>query len=423
MEGYLLKSVTIVDPSGPNDGRTTDVCIRGGRIEDIGDISSKEGAKTIDAQGTYLSPGWMDMEVHLSDPGFEYKERLDDLAKAAQLGGFTRILCYPNTLPVVDNGAMIQALTQRSEHFVTKIHFAGALSEAAHGKDLAEVFDMHQAGALAFTDGTHPIDDAGLLLRALQYFKSFDGLIINQPLSPKIAGEGQMNEGHMSTKLGMKGIPEIAELVAVDRDLRLLSYQIGRYHFHPVTSSEALERIAEQNFSEVTTGTSLPYLILDDTAIESYDSNYKVMPPIRDKSQQISLLESLKNGQLNVLTSGHRPQGVEEKKVEFEQAEPGMLGLQSFFGLANMHLVQTGHISLSRLIELIAHQPRKILKLDIPHVAKGNEAELTWFSTDKSWEYSPAQVPSRAKNSPFFKQNLKGKPLGIFQKGRFLQDE
>ena len=417
----ILKNLSVVDPQSEFNHQNVDIKIEGNIISQIGPANTISDEKSIvhEFEQAFVSPGWVDMHVHLSDPGFEHKETLSQLANAAKSGGFTAIMCSPNVSPPVDSAFHINSLKTRTHGLGIEFLFTGCITSHAEGKELAEVYDMHQAGAIGYGDGNHPIQKAGIVMRALQYLKAFDGLLIMSPEDKSISGTGQMEEGLISTRLGLKGIPEIAESIAVSRDLDLYQYNPGRLHIQPVTSKEGISRIkaVKENHPELSVGTNLYYLILNDESLLTFDPDYKVFPPLKTEDGQKFLIEALQSGWIDTLGSGHHPQGPEEKKVEFEIAEPGMLGLQTFFALANTYLIREEKISLSKLIELIAINPRKILKQPSVSVSINAEANLTIFDTGMDWKFSSDKIPSRAKNSPFIGQSFTGKPLATFYQG------
>jgi dihydroorotase len=425
MEEYLLKNVVIADPQSGHNRKSRDIFIRNGLIREIGAPGSLSSGKAtvISAKGLHVSPGWVDMCVHLADPGYEWKEKLSALSQAAVTGGFTSILCYPNTLPVIDNGQMLHALQERTRPFPVDFMFAGALTAGTSGKDLAELYDMHLAGAKAFTDGTHPVRAAGVMLRALQYSQSFEGLIISLPEDQSISSGGQMNEGIQSTLLGLKGIPELAEFLAMERDLLLLSYAHARLHFQPLSSPEAVKRLkaAKRHFQGLSAGTAAYYLALDDKALAEFDSNLKVFPPLRHIREVRKLRRYVTDGTIDVICSGHQAQSIEEKNVEFELAAPGILGLQTTFSIAYQELVEKGTLSLGDLIAKLAVNPRKILRMPEVRIETGEPATLSLFQPEARWTFSRSQCYSRSSNSPFLGKELQGKVFGILNKGTFIQ--
>lgn len=424
MKQILLEKVQIVDPQSEYHGQQVNIQIEAGIIThiDTADIPlASDEVERIHIAGLHVSPGWLDMHVQLADPGYEWKESLTEMAQAAVKGGFTGVLAYPNTQPVIDNSYLIESIRLRTRHLPIEVHLAGSISEGGAGKEMAEMYDMHKAGALAFTDGNHPLQNGGLLMRALLYNQSFDGLLIQYPTDNHLVGEGQMHEGVVSVNLGMKGIPSIAERLGTARDLRIHDYAGGRIHFHPITTGDSLAEldVVRQTDERISLGTNISYIAAWDENLHDFDTNYKTMPPLRSRQEADRLVQAIAKGQVQVLASGHNPQGSEEKKLQFEQAEPGMLGLQTAFSLAYEHLVVPGHISLGQLIELFSHNPRRLLGLESVVIKKGSKANLSLFCPKEEWTLTASQIPSQAKNSPFLGRPLQGKVAGVIHRGYY----
>lgn len=405
------QNIIIIDPQSPYNGQCVDIVIEGNIIQQI----TPSVEQNIRNEQLYISTGWFDMQVHLAEPGFEQKETLTELAKAAALGGFTGILCYPNTNPVMDNAQVLRSVKQFAQNVPIEILFSGALSHHAEGKEMAEIYEMHANGAVAFTDGINSIQSSGLMLRLRQYMQPFDGLMILMPSDKSLAAEGQMNEGRYSVLLGMKGVPEIAEAVAVAKELYLHEYAPLRTHFQPISSPKALELLgkAKPKFDNISVGIPIYYFVFQDKDLTEFDNFLKVFPPLRSENQVEELKKALTNGVIDVLTSGHQAQGLEEKELEFEIAEAGMLSLQTFFPLVNEFLLQTGVISLEKFVELASIRPREILKLPKISIKEGEKANLTVFSLTQKWTLSAKEIPSTAKNSPLLGKELTGKVVEV----------
>jgi len=341
---------------------------------------------------------------------------MEALAEAAWRGGFTALLCYTDVDPVPDQAQVLRGLARQAQQLPVQLWLTGRASEAGQGQELAELYDMTQAGAMAFTDGLHRPANAGAMLRTIQYLRAFDGLLILPAMDPQLVPDGQMNEGTQSARLGMKGIPEVAERMAIAADLELLSYQPGRVHYQPLTSPQALSSLhafRQTQSMPLSTGLPLYYLIHDDRALESYDTFLKVMPPLRATQQVAQLRQALKEGKIDVLTTGHRAQGPEEKQLEFTLAEPGMLALQTFYPLVQQHLIEPGWITEADLVQLVSHRPREILRQPLRHITEGQPAELTFFDPEKVWTLRASDIPSRAKNSPYLGRRLQGQVWGV----------
>ncbi|MEM7039085.1 MAG: dihydroorotase [Bacteroidota bacterium] len=415
----LFRNVTITDSSSKYNGQTVDVLVNGHHIESI----AEAGSLSVDAaqvvEGGHLSPGWVDMRVYITDPGHEWKDDLESTAASAAAGGFTRILAMPNTAPALDNSGLIRALVMRSEALPVTIMPAGALSEGTQGENLAELYDMHLAGAAAFTDGLHPTDSAGLLLRGLQYLKPFGSLLMDMPLDQSLNPGAEVGEGEVAIGLGMKGIPEIAEELRIDRNLKLHGYFPHRLLVGPVTTAGALQRLANTEAEDLFVETSAMYLLLDDGALSSFDENAKVFPPLRPAASVVALRKAVVDGTVDVISSSHHPQGIEEKVHDFQNAAFGALMLETAFG-AICTAMEGAEIGLDRLVDCISGNPRRILGLDAATIEAGAAAELTHFDPNESWEVSKADFRSKSANTPLIGKTLKGRPLGIYAKGQYL---
>lgn len=423
MSEWLLRNVCVIDPQSPYHLQNCDIWVVGELIVEIAPaFSLSTSNKTlIEAEGLCVSPGWIDMQVHVSEPGNEAKETLTATAKAAAKGGFTQIVCYPHTQPIADNAQVLQSLQLRTQHFPIHFHFAGTLTHNAAGKEIADLYEMHNLGAIAFTDGVFSSPNAGLNLRLRQYMQPFEGLMMCYPSEKSLVADGQMNEGKAAVEIGMKGIPEMAESLAVTSELYLYGYAPTRTHFQPISSPEALKVLAEakKKYDKISVGTAVMYISLHDAHLHSFDTNFKVFPPLRAKHQAEQIISHIQKGTIEVLTSAHLPQGLEEKETEFDAAEYGMLGLQTAFSVANEVLVQSGKIDLTQLIKLFSHNPRRILRLAPLAIEKQQIAEMTLFIPAETWTLKAADIPSTAKNSPFLNQNLTGSVYGVFCKGQW----
>ncbi len=424
MAGTCFRQVRVLDPQSPFHLERVNIHIdEGGIITFVGEQEISQEEKVIDwpDREVYLSPGWMDMEVHLNTPGFEYKENLHQLAQAAIRGGFTHLLCYPNTNPPVDHAETLRSLQHQAAHFPCQISFAASLSENNQGKELAELYEMYRSGARAFTEGTRGPIEEGLLSRSLRYLKAFNGLILTYPLLSSLAKEGEINEGPVSLQLGMPPLPQAAETAALLRDLEILAYEEGRIHFQPLSSPAVMDLLAKSKRQGHAVSMGMPayYLAFSDEQLLDFDTNLKVFPPLRSKKQIQALIQHIREGNVDVITSGHRAQGLEEKRLEFGLAEAGMLNLQTFMPVLNVELIQKGHLDWSALIELIAINPRKLLGIEVPGINVGKKAELTAFDPDLQWVLEKDDIPSTAKNSPFIGKSLRGKSVGIWIDGHW----
>jgi dihydroorotase len=415
----ILKSVTVIDPNSKHNGKTTDVFIQDEKIVKIGKNLSEAGAKIFDVKGACVSPGWFDMNVNFCDPGFETKEDILSGSQAAAKGGYTGIALMPNTNPPLHSKSEIEYVKNKSKNNITDIYPLGTISRDRAGKDLAEMFDMKSSGAIAFSDGDLPVYDAGLMSRALLYAKGINTLIYSYSEDKSIAQKGMMNEGVMSTLLGIKGIPALAEELMIARDIYIAEYNEASVHFTTISTAHSVELIrkAKKKGLKVTADVSVNHLFFDETLLSDFNSNYKVKPPLRTKEDIKALKNGLKDGTIDAITSQHTPEDIEHKNVEFEIAGYGMIGLQTAFALMNMSLLKI--MSAEELIEKISLAPRRILNIEIPVIEEGGNANLTIFDMEKEWTLSSDEIVSRSKNTPLTGMKLKGKALAIYNNKQF----
>lgn len=420
MEKVLFRNVKLTAPDSRHHGRQADVLVTDGQIEKITNAGKIEQPKgTILIKGGCLSAGWLDMRAHLTDPGFEWKEDLESLAQAALAGGFTSVVTMPNTFPVIDNSGLVKALKLRSGELPINFLPCGALSRGAEGKDLSELYDMHKAGAVAFTDGLHPVASAGLLLRGLQYLKAFNGLVINTSLDRSLAEAGQIGEGAASIRMGMKGIPAIAEELMLERDLKLLGYFPHRLHLGPVTTAGAIDilRKVKGDFPGLSIETSALYLLLDDAENTAFHSFTKVFPPLREENAVKALRRAVDEGLIDVISSSHHPQSIEEKKHDFPTAAFGAETLESAFAAAHTGLQKAG-VPLEKLIACLTANPRKVLGLAAVKLEEGGIAELTHFDPELKWTLKKSDLRSKSHNNPLIGRDLTGRPLHVYVRGK-----
>jgi dihydroorotase len=403
----LIKSATILDPGSSFHQQVADILIENGVITRIADDIDAD-AELFDAEGKYVSPGFFDLNCNVGELGLETKEDLRSGTIAAAAGGFTGIALMPNTQPPVHSKSEVEYLLNRSKGNLVDVYPLGTISQKREGKDLAEMYDMYQSGAKAFTDGSRPVQDAGLMERALLYAQGFDALIFSYPEDTAIAGKAKVNEGEISTLLGMKGIPSLAEELMVARDLYLAEYTVSRIHFTTISTARSVELIreAKRKGIEVTCDVAAHHLVLTDESLLGFDSLYKVKPPLRTADDVAALVAGLKDGTIDAIVSQHTPHEIEFKDVEFEVAEYGMIGLQTVFALA----LKAG-LSAELIVEKLSINPREILGVELPVIAENEKANLVIFDVDAEWEYTVANNKSKSVNSPYIGRGLKGKVL------------
>ncbi len=409
----LIKNVTIVDTQSSHNGQSVDLLIENGRIKNIQPGIIAEYTEVLDAKGACVSPGWMDVGVQACDPGYEHREDLQSAARAAAAGGFTAIAVLPNTNPAIDSKSEVLYIKKNTQELPVDFYPIGAVSEGCRGKDITEMLDMRSAGALAFSDGKHAIEDNGLMLRALQYVRPFAGVIINQPLDTGIAGDGQMHEGIVSTTLGMRGIPSLAEELMVERDLYLLAYTDSNLHLANISTAGAVQQIreAKNRGLHVTASVAALNLVFDDDALNDFDSNFKVLPPVRSVRDREALIAGLLDGTIDFINSNHVPVDEEGKKREFPYASFGAIGLETAF--AASWSVLNNRLSVAEMVRLLAVRPRVRFGLPVPSVETGQVANLTIFDPNAEWIVDRSDIRSKSKNSPFIGRKLMGRVLAI----------
>lgn len=410
----LIRAATIIDSTSPFHQQKKDILIRNGKIEAIkSNIKAEKGIKEIDATGKYVTIGFKDTFANFCDPGLEYKEDIISGTKAAASGGYTTVAISPETLPVKDSKSGIEYVRSKSEGNLVNVLALGAISKKCEGKELAEIYDMRTAGAVAFTDGFHPVKDSGVMLRALQYVKSFNGLVYSFPEDKTISPSGVMNESNESVLLGMKGIPNLAEAIVVKRDIELADYSGSRVHFFCISTKESVELIrkAKAKGLQVTCGVNPLHLLLDDSELGDFNSDLKLEPPLRTKDDIKALINGLKDDTIDVLCSAHTPQNEELKKVEFEYASYGAIGLESAYAVANTAL--KGKLPLEKIIEKLNSNPAKILGIDSGSINENIEADLCIFDADTNWTFSLESIKSKSKNTPVTGKTLTGKVIAV----------
>ena len=413
----LLRQATVIDTSSPHHDSTVDILFDGGVIKDIAptlDISEdgfqKENIITADSTGAsplFISAGWVDLFADYREPGYEQKETIATGLATAAKGGFTDVMLLPNTQPVADGRAGIQYALQQSRGASVRLHPLGAISQGIEGKALAEMMDMRAQGAVAFTDGWAPVQSSGLMMKALEYVKAFDGIVIQLPLDKSLGAGGLMHEGIQSTQLGMPGIPALAESLMVQRDIELTRYANSRLHITGVSSAEsiALIRRAKADGLDITCSVTPYHLLLTDAALQTYDSAYKVTPVLRTEADRQALIAALADGTIDCVTSHHRPQDWDAKAREFEYAGEGMAIQEIVFSLLRTAVGDA--VPLSRIIDALTGAPRKIFGLPAGSIEKGGAASCTIFAPEASYIYETDHSPSLSRNNPFGGMTLK----------------
>jgi dihydroorotase len=409
----LIKQARIIDSASPYNGKTMDVLIENGIITAVkSKISTDKNTKIIEGAGLHISNGWMDMQVNFCDPGFEHKEDLHSGIKAAAAGGFTAVAVTSGTNPPTHSKAQVQYIKNNTSDAITDVYPIGTATQNREGKEISEMYDMKEAGAVAFSDDKSVISNAGTLMRALLYSKNFDGLVITHCEDKSISHEGQMNEGEVSTKLGLKGMPALAEELMITRNIFLAEYTDAPLHIANISTKRSMDLIREAKSKglKITASVNAYNLALDDTLLEGFDSNYKLNPPLRTKADTEALKKGIADGTIDAITSDHRPQDIESKDVEFDQASNGMIGLESAFGLINTN---KGKLKLENIIDALSKKPRSILKLKELVIKEGQPANLTIFNPELEWKFEKKHIQSRSANTSLIGTEFKGKVIGI----------
>ena len=377
-------------------------------------------ADVVDCQGLCLSPGLVDMRVHAREPGEEYKETIATAAAAAVAGGVTTMVCLPNTDPVIDNPALVGFVLQRGrEAGLANVKTYGAVTQGALGVKMSEMGLLAEAGAVAFTDGTKAVADAVVMRRALAYAKMFDRIIVQHPEEPRLAFGGNAHASELSTRLGLAGIPAIAEVIMLERDLRLVEVTGGGYHAAHVSTAQGIEviRAAKARGLAVTCDTAPPYFGLNETAIGEYRTFARLSPPLRGESDHQAVVRGLADGTIDAIASDHAPHDQESKRVPFSQAEPGIVGLETLLPLS-LELHHNGHIPLLDVLRRLTVAPAAILNLSCGRLAQGAMADLLLFDLNRPWKIDEKNFHSKSKNSPFGGRPVQGMTMRTIVGGR-----
>ncbi|MFL5752028.1 MAG: dihydroorotase [Bacteroidia bacterium] len=413
----LIKSATVVDPNSSHNGKKVDILIEKGIITEIrSSIKNDKNYKTIESGDLCVSPGWLDMQVNFRDPGFEYKEDLESGTRSAAQGGFTAVCLMPGTNPPLHSKSQIDYVVNKTRDGIVDVYPVGCISHNHEGKDIAEMYDMKQSGAVAFSDDKKALKDAGLVMRALQYSANVGSFIITHCDDRSISLDGKMHEGETSTRMGLKGIPALAEELMVQRNIAILEYAGGKMHLPTISTKASVELVkhAKAKGLQITAGVAAHNLFLDDAKLSDFDSNYKVNPPLRGKEDLEALKRGLLNGTIDVIVSDHAPEDTENKDLEFDFASDGIVALETAFAVANT--ATSGKMNSELLIEKFAINPRRILGLAIPQIKENEQANLTLFDPTHKWEFTKKQIRSKSTNTPFVGQTFTGKALGIINK-------
>ena len=422
-QNFLLKGGTVLDPKKKRLEKK-DILIKDKIIAEINQAINYEIDEciTIDCEGLYVSPGIVDMRVNLGEPGFEHKETIKSACQAAASGGITTMICMPNTSPVIDHPAIIQSIQRKArEVALSKVYCTGSITRGTKGIEISELQLMQESGAVGFTDGNKSVANARVMKRALNYVKSFNGLIIQHAEEPELSNNGVVNEGEVSTRLGLTGIPSYTEAMIVERDLWLVKDTKCRYHVSHISTKETVDiiRNAKRSGIQITCDTAPPYFLLNELAIENYRTFSKLSPPLRTERDRKEIINGIIDGTIDAIVSDHTPQDQDAKRLPFNQAAFGGVGLETLLPLT-LSLVKNTELDLITAISLITKNPSDILGLNSGCLKLNSEADITIFDLDKPWKVKPENFHSKSKNSPFDSILVQGKNLITFVRGRLV---
>lgn len=422
MSKLLIKNGRVVDPAQGLD-RISDIAIDDGVIREIGEVIGATGSEVFDASGLVVAPGFIDMHVHLREPGFEHAETIETGSRAAAAGGFTSICCMPNTQPVNDNATVTSYIVDRARRFaMVNVFPIGAITKNSTGEELAAIASMKQAGIVAISDDGKPVMNARVVRRAMEYARALDLPLIEHCEDLQLSAAGDMHEGLQSTRLGLRGIPRSSEDVMVARDLILAEVTGVRYHVAHISSGHSVEMVAfaKRRGLAVTSEATPHHFALADADMHPYDSNYKMKPPLREHCDIDAVTNGLVSGAIDAIATDHAPHPGAEKMQEFERCPFGIIGLETALGLALQRLYHSGKLDLSQLIQLFTQNPARILSLDRGTLRAGAAGDLTIFGLDHQWTYDVNQSPSKSRNTPFNRNTFRGGPVATVVAGQIV---
>lgn len=416
----LIQSAKILNAESPFHKKVKNVLIQQGKITEIGD-KNYAADRVIDAKGMILSTGWFDLGACIGDPGYEQKEDLGSAARAAASGGFTGLATMPNTNPSVQTKNEVRYLLSGNDSRLVQFYPLASVTRNNKGEELTEMIDLHEAGAVGFTDGLKPVWHTDIFLKALQYLQKFNGTLIDHPEDSWLNLFGQMNEGVNSTSLGLKGMPAIAEELALGRNIELLKYAGGKLHVSRLSTTKSVDlvRAAKKKGLQISCDIAGYQPLLDDSMLDTFDTNFKVNPPLRDKAANEALIKGLADNTIEVICSGHVPQDEESKSLEFDLADFGAINLQTF---ASNLTSLSKEIPWESLIEKVTDSPRRLLGLELPVIDVDQKANLTLVDPSKEWILDGKTNYSRSTNSPWWGKTIRGKAVAVFNNGKNATD-
>lgn len=414
----LIRKVKVIDTQSPFHNKIVDILIENGKIASIASSITSKAKREINHKGLHISPGFVDVFADYCEPGYEHKETLQSGLLQAVAGGYTEVFLAPNTQPTLSNKTALEYILKNTENDLVTVHPIGSITQKIEGKALAEMYDMNKSGAIAFSDGWHPVQHPGLMLKALEYVKAFQGILIQLPLDESLAVGGLMHEGQLSTKLGMPGIPNLAETTILHRDIELLRYTQSRLHITGISTEEGVNMIrkAKKEGLQITCSVTPYHLMFNDSMLKDYNSLYKVCPVLRSEKDRLALIKGLKEGTIDCIASHHRPQDWDAKVKEFEYAADGMNVQQITASILLSEL--SDKLPLERIIEAMTTAPRAIFGLEKVDIMEGSSANCCLYLPETSFTVETENLYSQSQNNPFIGATLKGKIIGTIHKNQ-----
>lgn len=422
----LLANGTLLDPE-TGETRRADLLIRDGRIVRTGERLEADNVPVYDCTDRFISPGWMDMHVHFREPGFEYKETIETGARAAAFGGFTSVACMPNTNPPIHTRDVVSFILERAETTPVDVYPIATVTKDRAGKELTEMADLAEGGAVAFSDDGAPVQDAAVMRHALEYSSMLDLPVINHMEELSLSHGGHMSEGVVATRLGVPGIPGLSEEVMIARDILLAEFTGGHIHVAHISTARGVElvREAKKKGIKVTAEACTHHFTLTDEAVErlDYSTDTKMHPPLRTAADVVAIKEGLKDGTIDAICTDHAPHASFEKEVEFITAPFGIIGLETAWGLIGRELIEPGVLALADAVRKITSVPRRILRIPVPRLAEGDAACLTIFDATTRWIFDKRHIRSKSHNTPFVGEQMIGRAWAIYNKGQLVRNE
>ncbi len=421
MIDLLLKNIRIVDPVTSRDEAGLDMEVRDGKIARIGKSLDSKGTQVRDLKGAVVAPGFFDLHVHLREPGDEHKETIETGTRAAMSGGFTGVCCMPNTKPAISNAFVVSYIKEKSQGNLVDVAICGTMTKDREGEELAPMDQLVKAGVRMISDDGGAVRSAEMMRRVLEYASMFDLLATQHCEEPTMTISAPMNEGKVSTKLGLHGWPTVAEDIIIGRDILLTEYVGGvRYHVAHMTTKSGVRLVREAKARGVKVSCEVTphHFVLTDEAVEKYGSMAKMNPPLRTQEDINAIIEGLKDGTVDCISTDHAPHATHDKETDIVTAAFGIIGLETAIGLGLTHLVHAGHISLMKYIELSSRNPRRLMKLEEIRIEEGAKANVTIFELDRSWTFDKSDIFSLSSNTPFIGYQMKGMPVGAVNNGK-----